>query len=73
MLSSAFATKVNYEKNLSENIFIVSSQILSRRANIWFLSKGFIYIIVAAAVYDFGFLKCFSRNKNCLFRLDVSI
>ena len=27
----------------------------------------------AAAVYDFGFLKCFSLNKNYLFRFEVSI
>lgn len=39
----------------------------------WFLSKGFIWISVAAAVADFGFFTCFCLNKNCLVKFDVYI
>lgn len=72
-LSKALVTTVSYSKNWSVNIWLVPSWTLSNLAIMLSLKSLFMYTAADAAVDDFGFLKCFSLNKNYLFKLLTSI
>jgi len=64
MLSSALVMIDSWEKKESEYMCSDWGHTLSVRDIIFWERRGFIWIAEAAATFDFGCLRCFSRNKN---------